>query len=283
MAISTTDIELRYSGGLFNNDPLLSIGGSIAQIAIEDNTLDNLFDSNPERETDVQYRDFRAIYVINNNTEDIIYDVLVYISKPVQEPSEILMGVIRHNEIQTISFVDFADITSGSFTLKLGNYITNEIAWDSDTDVFGANIQSAIRNIPGMIDVEVYSPTIAGDAVSYPIYFEGDASNKLQPTLSVNTNQLAAAGQPATITIAVSQAGSPINDVAVHVAFRNNPPAGVSFIETSPVLSVNIGTLRPGEYFPIWLQRTIPAANLASQPVSEDSFEFGISGMTGRS
>lgn len=278
MAISASDIQIHYSGGLFNGDPLKSLGGLMSQIVVGSNTSDNLFDTTPDIILKQLFQDYRAVYVANTSEKDTLYDVVLYYNKTEEEPSRIRIGVKRQNEIQTINFLDFTSITDGSFTLKFDTQVTSKIQWHSDADTFGQRIQTELRALARLSDVEVDSPVISVDAAAYPIYFVGADRNKLHPNLSVNTNQLAAAGKPATITTSVIQPGSPINEVAVDVAFRNNPPAGVSFVIASKDSPINVGTLHPGESFAVWIQRSIPASNTTSTSVDEDSFGLVVRG-----
>ncbi len=67
MTIALTDMHFVYSGGIFNEDPNLSIGGLPSPIKIETMILNNLFDDITGSDPKADIIDYRAIYVLNNS------------------------------------------------------------------------------------------------------------------------------------------------------------------------------------------------------------------------
>lgn len=68
MAIQSTDIILRLSGGASNTDPNACLGGVMSTTtAIVDNTLHNLFDKVTGAESTAGEEEYRGFYILNNH------------------------------------------------------------------------------------------------------------------------------------------------------------------------------------------------------------------------
>lgn len=301
MTILSNDIELRYSGGRFNQDPIRSVGGDVSHHTITSNVLNNLFDTYPPIVQGQAYVDYRAVYVLNNSDIDILYGASIYASKSNNDNSTIRVGVIRRNDEKVITFPKGLTIQYGHFTIKSGNEITSNINWNADNETFGQNIQNALNNLYYLSDVEVGEAEVDGDSLSYTIYFRGDDRNKLQ-TLSISENHLATTTSTAKINIYSNQIGSPINDIATDIGFRNNPlndsnvdwhdirdgeitsdfrafsPAFGPGFDVTSVERIGIGTLYPKDFFAFWIERTLPANYPVNTSLSTDQFSLFVAG-----
>jgi hypothetical protein len=97
VAIASTDIEFRLSGGAANTDPNAALGGAMGTAAgalIADNVKNNLFDDVTGTEAaagDVEYRGF---YVKNNHGTLTFQGAVVYVSSDTLSTStEIDLGI----------------------------------------------------------------------------------------------------------------------------------------------------------------------------------------------
>jgi hypothetical protein len=279
--ISTTDIQLRYSGGPFNIDPTQSVGGLMSGTQLIPGTTDNLFNSSPDTQAKQNFTDYRAFYVLNTNEQAGWYNVAVSASHSTTPGTTLGIWIPLRNEVQNIILSSFASTTSGNFTLKLGNLTTSSISWSSTLNTLAGNIQNALNALAPLGDV-VVTAAQAGSGATFTVTFSGPITqNKLYPLLSVPSNTLAASTGTSPISVQAVTNGTPINDVAVNVAFSNNPPVAAlgKWVDMSNNPSISVGSLLPGESFFIWVERKIPAAvESYNGAVASDSFSLNISG-----
>jgi len=85
MAITSGELELRFSGGAANSDPNASIGGAKSSVSVTDNTLHNLFDVVSSAEATSGDMEYRCLYLHNANGTLTLYNAYVYIDT--QTPS----------------------------------------------------------------------------------------------------------------------------------------------------------------------------------------------------
>lgn len=275
MAASADDIKIRYSGGSLNFNPQQSLGGFMSPQTIPSNTLSNLFDSVVNRKKTEPLNDYRAIYVLNSNEEDLISEVKVWVTGNSGSPANITIGIPTRNEVQQLLFSDYGDIESGFFTIKFKELTTDNINWVADTTTLAANIKSSLENLSTISEVDVSWD--GDDGVrTFSIEFVNADGNKQQPLIEIASNTLLTS-EPAIaqITVATQTQGTPISDVATNITFSNNAPAGISFVATSEAAPITVGTLAPNESFFVWIKRSIPANSDTS--LETDQFTLFVS------
>jgi hypothetical protein len=80
LAITSSDIKIRLSGGAANADVNLSLGGAKSTVEVVDNTLINLFDNVDGTESTAGDIEYRCVYIHNNHGSLTMQNVRVYIS-----------------------------------------------------------------------------------------------------------------------------------------------------------------------------------------------------------
>ncbi len=87
MAVLSTDIQLRLSGGAANSDPTASRGGAKSSVQAASGTL---FDTVTSAESVPGEAEYRCVYVHNNSAQDFINPVIWIVS---ESPNYIDIGV----------------------------------------------------------------------------------------------------------------------------------------------------------------------------------------------
>lgn len=80
MAITTSDLLIKLSGGAANSDPNASIGGAKSSTSVTDNTTHNLFDQVSGTESNAGDTEYRCVYLLNNHGSLTAQNTHVYIS-----------------------------------------------------------------------------------------------------------------------------------------------------------------------------------------------------------
>ena len=281
MTILETDVQLRYSGGPFNIEPDKSLGGLMSQITIKSGSLENLFDSVVDRDKDVPLVDYRAVYVVNSSVIDSLYHVGTLLEDVTTDGTAIMkIGTSLQNEIQTISIPKEDTVTGGSFALKFGAETTETINWSADINTMATDIQLALRGLDSLRDVSITGLSSNNNRI-FTASFIGEDGNHLHPILSSFESDIKTTSGLADIIITATQRGSPINDVATDIAFANNAPVGIVFVDPMSFFApISIGRLRPSEGFFVWIERTV-AVN-SSERLKDDGFTLRITGFTTR-
>lgn len=271
MPITQNDITFTYSGGNSNSDPDESLGGESSSIPISSQTL--FSDVSPE-ESEGGLIDYRCFYLHNENVSDSLYETTIEIVQT-SGNSIIQIGVYENNEKQIITVVSPETITNGSFTLTYTDALGDHnfvVHWNSDVDVWGNNLQTALRTIAGLEDVVVTTFFTDGSSSSiiFEIEFAGTAGQRYHDLISMYSNNLS----PAT-TVGISRlvAGGPINSEATEIDIATTIPNEVSFYDPHEILE--IGELKSLDSVPIWIKRTVYAGEEASEG---DNFTFRLSG-----
>ena len=81
MPITTSDIQIRLTGGSGNTDPNLSLGGAVSSTALVDNTTHNLFDEVSGSESLAGDIEYRVLAVRNGHASLTMKSTKVYISQ----------------------------------------------------------------------------------------------------------------------------------------------------------------------------------------------------------
>ncbi|MCK9458625.1 MAG: hypothetical protein M0R80_03215 [Proteobacteria bacterium] len=251
--ISGNDISFALSGGTMNTNPTQSLGGHPSAYPITSG-MNNLFPNYTLAQTNSGYIDYRCIYVFNNHALDSMYGVtagIVAVSGGAVE----YFGTPITTEQQQI--VISGNVTGGSFTLSYDAYTTSAIPWSPFTNTWAASIQSALNNLPVLSGV-VVSYSASPGLTRFILLFQGYGDHKQHPLL-VATNNLTPAG--ITTTVSKVTNGGPINNIASTISHETITPAGITFVGTGTIL--DIGTLGPGEGFPVWIKRHLLAGTAA--------------------
>lgn len=267
--IKASDISINLSGGTNNNNPNLSLGGdpSIYDVPLG---LQNLFSNVTATEAISGIEDFRCIYVFNNSADSTLYNTYVYLDNVLDANPQLTLGLFLANDTQNM-VISGGILDHGSIQLRYGQdgeySFTTQIEFDkiAGFNKFVEDIQDAL-NTPslGLTGVQV-SGVQVNTVYNLQITFTNNDGFKYQPTLAISSNTLVTESSTTpTILITKVVSGSPINTIP-EIINPNVPPLGVAFYTTSPQQQKLVGTLYPGEGFPIWIRRRIPAGVNASE------------------
>lgn len=260
--INMGNIELLLSGGSNNADSKRSIGGNISNFPIT-GTANNLFPDLSSSEAVSGKTDYRCFYVKNSNQINI-YDVAIRIGSQISNGSYAEIGVSKTTEAQRID-VTGASI-SGAVTLTIGSTPIS-MNWGSSPFGFSASLFNALSYVG--IETQV-SHSVFGNTASFIVTFSGKDDNRNWPTMQVQQNNLTGYDPPVILIRKMAQ-GQPINSSAPLLVTDTAPPSGVVFQSGL----INIGTLRPNDYFPVWVKRITQPGTQFSE---NDGFSFKISG-----
>jgi hypothetical protein len=245
--VTSDDILFLLSGGASNNNPNLSLGGDPSSIVIQSNRL---FSNLSEQEIIDAQVDYRCLYVTNNNGSDSLYDADFYIDE-VPDGASAKIGFLIQDERQLVTISGV--YSGGDFTLSYDSE-NFTVAYNSNTTTWASAFQTAIRAIENLDDVTVTGQKI-GTTTIFTIDFVNGAGKRWHPALVVEDNSLTTYGE-STITVSKSLSGSPINSISEEIVNSTTKPNNITFYTTSENAPVSIGTIRPLDVIPIWIQRT---------------------------
>jgi hypothetical protein len=251
--MTPSDIVFYHSGGATNNDPELDLGGDVSTYVVGSNLFD---DVSREQVRYGNYVDYRCIYIYNTNLTDTLFDSILYIDSERVGGSYLELGVSLQNEIQKLIFTG-TPAEGNNITLVVDgqqvtvDYYLNTTQWQGDmqTKIRGIdNLQDVIVEVGGTVPNVTFTVNFIGSACCRQFALTGYTSNNL-----LNT----------TFTAIEQQAGGPIKTTSPTIATKIQTPTGVQF--SYPLLGspIQLGNLRPGEGFPLWIQRTTPMGSLA--------------------
>lgn len=271
MPITQTDITFTYSGGGSNSDPDESLGGESSSIPITSQAL--FSDVSPE-ESESGLVDYRCFYLHNENVSDSLYEAAVEIVQT-SGSATIQIGVYENDETQSITILSPGSVVSGDFTLTYTDALGDHnlvVAWDSNVDTWGDNLQTALRAIAGLEEVVVFVLFVDGSPsyLIFQIHFAGTAGQRYHDLIAMSSNDLSPA---TTVSISRNIAGGPINSEATEIDVATTLPNGVTFLD--PDEALELGELKSLDSVPIWIKRTVPAGSEASEG---DNFTFRLSG-----
>src|ERR1051325_6128 len=82
MVVVDSDIAIKFSGGLTNSDGRLSLGGTVSNADVPNDTLNGLWDDIDGNQLKNGSSELRFIYIKNLNTADTFAAVKAWISQP---------------------------------------------------------------------------------------------------------------------------------------------------------------------------------------------------------
>jgi hypothetical protein len=270
-------IAFKHSSGPDNCDPCMDLGGPISICDITDD-LDNLFHSIGPNLSRRGHEDYRCFYIQNASTSDTLRNVIIYLDGPAKISGAIhSIGVKLQDEIQEV-------IVTGTYPPKEGEYMditvpnytpSFKVYFDPNVTKWVGNFQTAIRGVEGLpevvVTVGINDKVGAPTSVHFTVNFGGhDSRNKGHKGTQDHKRWMQAARRQIDIMSIVStysnvtviptaaQDGSPVNTVAQIIPNEITPPSGISFNYFYRGNPVRIGDLRPDEFVPIWIKRTLP-------------------------
>ena len=256
--IKANDISLNLSGGTSNTNPNLSLGGDPSAYEITTN-LQNLFANVTATDAASGYIDFRCFYVFNNNNTDTLFDTSVYFDNVLDSEPQLQLGLYLADDVQRL--VISQNVVSGTMVLRYGSstyYYTSPISWGLDYLDFRQNMENALNSITDLTGVQVLA-SAGGSFYTFEIAFTNNDGNKYHPTLYVSSNNLLTnVSTNPTVAIQKIVSGSPINTIPDSLPNSLVSPVGPAFYSTSSKARKFVGTLRPGEGFPVWVKRNVP-------------------------
>jgi hypothetical protein len=264
MALSASDLTFVFSGGASNADPAQSLGGIASGYPVGSG-INNLFNDVAKNEALGGHVDYRCLYAFNNHATDSLYSTQVILT-PETGGATKEIGVPVATDIQQVIII--GTIVGGNFTLL---YDAAPVVVDC-TVATAAAIATSMQILLSAIAVGVVV-TGTFDGISrydFLVNFEGASDHAQHPLMTVSANNINPPGLT-TISVIKITNGAPINNVAFSIANDLVSPAGIIFGTTT----INIGTINPGDGFPIWIKRTIPSGTIATYG---DGLNLKISG-----
>jgi len=262
--ITANDIVFVFSGSTGNYDPFESLGGDPSNVEIAD-ISQNLFNSLTDSQLKTGLVDYRCFYIFNQNDTETLYDVSIYVQNITA--TSCLIGVNKQNDTQKITLSGPA--TGGNLVLSYEDQ-TFTVTFSVNMTTLANNFVSALNNI-GLLGVTAVAEANTG-YYTVTIVFEDDSGYKYHPLLELVDNNLT----PATdFFISKTQNGSPINIITPKTATVLIKPENIQFASFAETQPLTLGSLRPFEGFPVWLQRTIEPGTSKSD---NQTFTFKIAG-----
>lgn len=266
------DILFLLSGGLTNTNPNKSLGGDKSTKVI-DAEIDNLFSDVTRLQAARGHTDYRCLYIVNNNPDEKLKDFSLYVHKGLTG-AEVSLGLSLRSDVQALMVAGQPEngFFQLQYILKHNNttsiQTTREINWVPDVNTMAQRIAAILNSLDYLSGVEcVGSLNSAG--YDFLITFGGTSSGRAQQLLGVVKQE------GVSVTMMSVTPGGPINSIAPNIGQANNPPNGVTFYQTDNLTPVEIGTLMPGDFIPVWLKRVVPKQ---VQPVHPDQFRLHLFG-----
>ena len=264
MSISEQDISIVLSGGVNNINPNLSLGGDPSITPIGDNIINNLFsDVSPDQAASGS-EDYRCFYFFNDS-EQIIYNIKIWIESEVEGGSNIEMGIEEVDELQRMT-VSVDTPASGKSTWRYETYLFDVLKYDKLEDYVAA-FENSLNTLGSEADdlletVSVSTPSSLGQpTIILDILFGDKDGKRNHEAIVLVVNDYIPPS--VTLTLNTIQQGAPINTLAPVIVNEFTAPGGVNFFVPSEQSPINLYKLRPAEGFPIWIKR-ITSANSTS-------------------
>jgi hypothetical protein len=266
--IKSNEISFVLSGGVNNNNPSSSIGGNPSNFPVI-GSLNNLFADLTTEEAQAGKIDHRCFYLKNLSKTDSLYDAKIFISSQSSEGASVQIGLSQITDEQEIEIT--GAVLSGSLLLKYGQqeFLVN---WGGSASSFSANLLAGLNSV-GLNGVELSHVGTVGTS-RFKILFKGSTNNRSHPKIDLYSNNLSGLSKPV-VSIKKIVEGQPINSIAPLLAVDTVPPARVEFRNSSNENQIELGTLYPEDFVPIWIRRYTPAN---TDFVERDFFVFKLIG-----
>lgn len=248
-------IDFFLSGGLANVDGNQSLGGLPSNQLYLPGT-NTLFAQVTSDEAQNGGEVYRCIYGSANSTADLTNCSVSVLQNT--EFSSVSIGFELADDVQIIEFAGTP--TGGTFTLKYLALVNDVTVVQETYPITYSTLATTAADIQTALNDLTYLSTtlVEGQAPSlFQVTFAGEDGHRSQILLEV-TNFAVIGSSGATVSQLT--AGSPKNAIATNIGFENQTPFGITF----SLGSTGLGTLRPGDVFPIWLRRSTLAGTIAS-------------------
>lgn len=271
--MNNSDIKFYHSGGGFNCNPQLDLGGTISSCLVADG-LNGLFDDIGSVQSRNGLIDYRCFYIKNTHADESLRNAIMYIDSERSGGSFIDLGVTVRDEIQTITVTGPYPPNEGeTMTLEVPNYGQFTVKYHINRTIWQGNFQSEIRGLDGLNDVIVSIAGVIGapTQITFTVKFTGDAGSRDLDLITLVSNGMTGTS----VAFNEMQKGSPINTTACGIGSVINSPACVNFsypLRGNPVV---LGALKPDDAFPVWVRRTTPENTLI---FLLDDFRINIDG-----
>lgn len=266
--------------------PCDDLGGPPSNCAISEG-LDNLFHSIGPKLSRRGHEDYRCFYIWNSHPVATLRNVVIFFDGTGRQvPGKrsgtyVAIGVKLQDEIQQVVVTGPAPPRMGEYMeLQVPCYTPNfKVFYDPNITKWTGNFQTAIRAVEGMPEVVVtgegkIGTTLADPSVdvTFTINFGGhDSRNQGRKGMDEHARWMQAARHQIQLIKVIDntmlnnlaipipvQEGSPVNTIAEVIPDEITPPSGIVFNYYFRGNPIRIGDLRPGEYLPIWIRRTLP-------------------------
>ena len=247
------NLKFFYSGAGTAINPKESLGG-----ARNSNEVVDIFDDVTAKKSRAGQVDYRCIYIKNDDIEGLLRHAKFYVDWERKSGSYVDVGVVLRNAIQAVEIIGLKPPNENDeMTLNVPTFGDFIVPYHVNITEWQGRFQTAMRGLDGLQDVIV---VVAGEIgfptdVTFKVYFEGQAASRSISLITLVDNSLN--GQ--TISITSIQNGSPINIIACTVPSVTTTPACTKFDYPLRGNPIELGNLRPGDEFPVWLRRTTPS------------------------
>lgn len=242
--------------------------------------LDNLFHSIGPKLSRRGHLDYRCFYIQNISPTYTLRNSIIYLSTQARfNGTDVAIGVLLKNEIQQVVVSGPSPPFEGEyFELQVPGYPSPfKVYYSPNITQWVGNFQTAIRAVEGMPEVVVKAEGTVPN-VTFTINYGGhettnagehgtqdhsrwtQASNRAIDLITVNSNNL----QGCTVMPLPVQDGSPVNTTATTIPDEITPPDGIPFDYFLRGNPIRVGDLRPGDFVPLWIRRTLPFPTPAS-------------------
>jgi hypothetical protein len=289
-------VAFKHSGGAFipcgqpapilNCEPCNDLGGPISGCDLSGD-LDNLFHSIGPKLSRRGHEDYRCFYIQNVHPIATLRNTIIFFSGTGRQvPGKrsgtyVALGVKLQDEIQQVVVTGPAPPRHGEyFELQVPCYEPSfKVYYDPNITQWIGNFQTAIRAVEGLPEVVVTGEGKIGTTTSDPsvnvtftINYGGHVSrNQGHKGMDEHARWMQAARHQIglvtvvnntllnnTVTPVPVQDGSPVNTSAEIITDEITPPSGIVFNYYFRGNPIRIGDLKPYEYLPIWVRRTLP-------------------------
>lgn len=281
-----------------NCDPCKDLGGppSLCQIS---EGIDNLFHSIGPKLSRRGHIDYRCFYIYNMNPIVTVRNVIIFMDGTGrQTPGKrsgtyTAIGVKLQSEIHKVIVTGPAPPREGEFfELQIPCYDPSfKVYYDPNITKWIGNFQTAIRAVEGLSEVVVTGEGTIGETaadpsvnVTFTIYYGGHVSrNEGHKGMDQHRRWMQAARHRIQTPILVQntllnntvlpqpfQEGSPVKTIAEIIPDEITPPSGIVFDYYFRGNPIRIGDLRPHEYLPIWIRRTLPIVDPYYGPLARN-------------
>jgi len=276
MAIANDDIKLFYSGGVTNSNPDLCLGGEMSTTFFLSNRL---FDSITSTQASSGSTDYRCVYFYNINPTDTLRNAKVYISNEISGGADVVIGLEINNERQDIYITNATSVATGSFILQYYNYFSDSeiqftVNHSPNITTWATNLQNSMRSISGLEEITVLGSYI-GSTAYFQITFGGTARYRYYESIQLVSSSQSFLDVNSSFAIQKIIDGGPKLKTAIEINDETTFPNNVIFVPTSINYPIEIGDLKPLEFYSIWIKRTVASK---TSSMENDGFSLRMKG-----